>query len=485
MTVKRTALCSALALSAALSIFLSGCGIISFNKGTSPSEETTAPAETAADTAYEKYEIDYSKETVDYLKDLSGNTYDGGTFQIAVAGKNLITPDDSTASVVSKQMLERNDEVEQTLDISLVSKLTDPETMLDEIKAAVRSGSYYADAVMLPQKYIGAYVTSGALINLRSLPGFELNMGYLYPTAVSAGTGGSAVYAVAGPASLDQDCLSCIYFNKSVLDSLGLESPYELVKRGEWTADKYLSYTNAVASLDESFYSVGSQNVTPYLSDLFFFAFGGKLTDSNLGYYPVLSLNGEAGINTVSSVSSAVNVNRAYGSSLDSVNCFLSGKLLFLVDKASTMYSLANAPFDWGVLPLPKLNAQQENYLSLAYYGDAAFFAGIATAPDYFEVADVIADLNIASYGYMRDSYITNAAYYCLRDNTSANMLSYVFSNPVYDFAYSFGEVNSYVSNGTFMAIRNTVAGISSLQRYLDMYNGLFENSMYTMFRIN
>lgn len=475
-----------LSLLLSLALCLSSCGVIYFNRGTEGENSDTDGVTDAVTEDLDKYEQNYSNDVTSFMKDLSGKTYGGATVQIAVAGKDLIIPDDTTPTVIADDMREAVATVEEKLDISIITKKTDPDTMLDSLKASVRSGDYYADIVMLPQSYIGAYVAADAVINLRSLPGFDTNPGYIYPSALSAGTGGDSVYAVAGPASLDADSLSCVYFNKSIISSLGLESPYDLADRGEWTKDKYAEYANAVSTLsgEETYYSYGSQNTTPYLADLFFFAFGGILTESNIGYYPVLSLNGDASAACVESVKGAVNLPSAYGSSLESIDAFLSGKMLFLVDRLSTMSSLANASFDWGLLPLPKVDSEQENYISLSYYEDAMFFAGAATATDYEACADVISALNINSYGYKNDAYILNASYYYLRDNRSMTMLSYILSNPIYDFAYSFGEKNSYVANGTFMAVRNTVAGISSLQRYLDMYNRLFENSMYSMFKV-
>lgn len=473
-----------LIISIVICLMLSGCGILTFNRpGNEDADETTFIEDTTASDELDEYENDYDSEVNDFLKDLSGNTYNGGTFQIAVIGKNLISPDDKTPLVISEDMKERNSYVENKLDIQIISKTASAATVHDEIKAAVLSGSYYADAILLPQMYIGEFVQSGSIINMRSLPGFDYNNGYTYPTSVSAGTGGDAVYAVAGPACLDPDTLSCMYFNKTLIEELGLESPYSLVRRGEWTVDKYLEYAGKAKEL-EGVYSYGSQNVTPYISDLFFFAFGGKLTDSNVGYYPAIALTADGTEARVAKVSSAVNMEKALGSSLEGYNTFNSGKMLFFVDRVSTMKNLADSPVEWGILPLPKQNAEQADYLSLAYYGDTQFFGAVATAPNYGEVADVISALNILAYGYSADNYVTNASYYYLRDNSSMDMLSYAISHPVYDFAYSFGEVNSYVANGTFMAVRNTVTGISSLQRYIDMYYGLFQNSMYSMFNV-
>ena len=61
-------------------------------------------------------------------------------------------------------------------------------------------------------------------------------------------------------------------------------------------------------------------------------------------------------------------------------------------------------------------------------------------------------------------------------------MLSTVLSNPVYDFAYSFAGTYNAIPSVSFMAVRNNVAGVSTLERYLNMWTGQFNNAMYALF---
>ena len=90
----------------------------------------------------------------------------------------------------------RNTYVEELLDVSISAVQADPETMLEEMKAAVRSGAYYADLVEFPQSYISVYGASGVLMNLMSLPGLNPDGEYFNATGTSAGTGGDMVYAL-------------------------------------------------------------------------------------------------------------------------------------------------------------------------------------------------------------------------------------------------------------------------------------------------
>ena len=167
------------------------------------------------------------------------------------------------------------------------------------------------------------------------------------------------------------------------------------------------------------------------------------------------------------------------------IGAFDSGNTLFLIDRLSTMETIANSSTDWGILPLPKYSAEQENYISLAYYEDALFFAAVPTISDVQKASDVLMALNITSYGITTDAQVRNATYLYLRDNDSIRMLDIILKNAVYDFAYTFANSNNAIPSATFSAVRNTTGGISSLQRYLDMWGGYFENAMYQLFSVS
>ncbi|MBQ2729432.1 MAG: hypothetical protein IJF69_01515 [Clostridia bacterium] len=463
---------------------LGGCGIFSINRPSEPDTETTKEEETTAPYELEVVRNEYSGEVDRFMKDLSGDKYDKTTVRIVTSKKKLVVPDENAGKVISDDLTERNSAVENTLGISLYTEEKDADTMLKEIKAAVRAGDYYADIIMYPQNMIGAFVKGGAVINMKSLPGFETDSGYFFPSAVASGTGGDAVYAVAGPASLDPDGLSCIYFNKDMIEKAGLESPYELVDRGEWTLDKYVEYLNAGATLEGDYYGYAAQNTSHYLVDLFYFGAGHKLINSVFGYYPQLNMSGDKVVPTVEKIRNATLNAESSGSALTAIETFKSGNTLFLIERLDTMKTLANIGTDWGILPMPKYDSAQKKYCTLAYYEEAMFFGVVSTATNYEMTADVIACLNIMSYGYTKDAYVTNASYNYLRDNKSIRMLSIVVENPVYDFAYSFASTYNAIPSATYMAVRNAVSGVAPVERYVNMWKRQFESSMYYLFEV-
>ncbi len=474
-------LCVALAF---CTLLLCGCGVFIFNVPSDGEPETTAPEEeTTAPAPLDVVEGDYGTEVDRFMKDLSGTDYAGAVARIVTTKRTMILPDESTSKTISEDLAERNEAVEENLGISLVSNERDASIMLQEIRAAVKSKDYYADIIMYPQSYIGSFVTGGAVLNLNSLPGFETDGGYYYKSGVAAGTGGDAIYAVAGPASLDADTLPCIFFNKKMIEATGLESPYSLVDRGEWTIDKYTQYVTAGGALEGDYYGYGAQNTATYLSDLFFFGAGERLTESASGYYPQIMVNSGNGMTVIEKIRAATVGAESSGNALFAIDSFNSGNTLFLIDKIETMKSISGN-VDWGMLPMPKYSAEQEKYITLAPYEDALFISAVPTAPNYAMTADVIACLNIVTYGYTKDAYVANATYYYLRDNESIRMLDHIVSNPVYDFAYSFASSYNAIPSATFMAVRNAVSGVSTIERYVNMWSRQFENSMYYLFDV-
>lgn len=472
----------------AFSLVLTGCGILYVDHDTDKDEAETTVAEETTVTLPDvgAYEADYEDEVRTFIKDLSRTTYDGDAFKIAVASdKYTMEADEKTPTVIAEDFADRNGACEELLDIELVYKKTNAGTMRDELRAAILAEDYYADLIMIPEDRIGSFAVDNLIINLRSLPGLRLNADYFYKTSVSATCGGNTVYGIAGPASVRGEDLSCIFFNKTLIEKAGLENPETLVENGTWTADKYAEYCTKIASLDGEYYSAAAQNTATYLADLFYFGMGGSLVNSSIGYSPALLLKIENYKKLVDRTAMCVNADGAYGNALNGIDTFISGNTLFLVERVSAMEKLANTSFDWGILPMPKNDAEQKQYSSLAYCADTLFFCGVETTSDYDKCADVLAALNIVSYGYSRDAFIKNASYYYLRDNASQIMLSKVMENPVYDFAYTFYTTDDSIGNATFSAVRNAVQGVNSVDNYMAYHSDSFYYAMYRLFDIN
>ena len=393
-----------------------------------------------------------------------------------------MVPDDKTSKVISNDIVERNRAVEETLGVTIVSEQRDADILYDEARAAQMAGDYYADVIMFPQNLTGSFALGGVIINMKGLPAFETDSGYFYESAVAAGTGGDAVYAVAGSASLVPDSLSCIYFSKDVVEKCKLESPYSLVDRGEWTLDKYIEYAKAASGLKGDCYAYSSPNALEYIEDIFYFGAGERFTDSKLGEFPILRPVTDKTKAIVGKLRTATLEVKSTAADVDGIKSFAKGKTLFLVDRLSAMKALVNSKTEWGIVPIPKYDEKQEEYISLSFNEEALFFGAVATAPNYDMTADLIACMNIMSYNYTEEAYVKDYTYYYLRDNSSARMVDTIVRNPVFDLSYSFAERYSAIPTATFMALRLAVAEGSDIESTVAAYTGQFNSAMYSLF---
>ncbi len=464
--------------------FLSSCGVITINSPAAPPEteaETDGGAGSSYEVSeYEKWSENYGKETKAFLRDLEKADYNGAVFQIATAKAGTVMPDESIGAVISASFAERNAAIEDHFNISITEKVVNIDTMYDEAVAAVKAGEYYADLIMLPQSYICSFATRGILLNLNTLPNFNYEGGYYSETGLQSGGGFGKLYAVSGPASLTLDTASVVYFNRGLIDSSELESLYSLVDGGDWTWDKFKEYCSAAANL--GVYSFGTQNNQINFPDTVYFSCGGRFVMSEAGGAPTVCMNADFG-NTVTALCASLLADPLYYSdSMSAIEAFSSGKMMFLIDNAETMKTLANSEVAWGVLPLPKYSAEQEGYYTLASDTNSMFFACLPTVTDVGRVSNVLAMLNISSYGEQGDDLALDAQSYYLRDNESARMLDIALDGVVYDFAYSFSPYHQAVSSISYVALRNPTQGMSTVTGYLNTWTGAFNTAVYRLF---
>ena len=459
------------------------CGIIAINR---PAGNTDTESETEAETLYqvseyEKYSANYSDQIVKFMFDVNDADYGGGSFLVATPKPATIYPDETEGAILSKAVAERNDYIKEQLNIDVTAKYVDPNLLYDEMRTAVRSESYYADLVMFPQAQLGAHAVAGNLVNLYSMPGLNLNGGYFDQTAVDAGGGASKVYALAGPASLNPDCLSGVYFNKDIITSLGLISPYDLVNSGNWTWEKYFEYV-ANANIANGVYSYGTQNTSLYLADLIYFSCGGRLVTVEEGPMPTVAIDLEWTQPVIQLANRVfIDPNRNPGN-MTAIDDFAAGNTIFLIDELSTMEALANSAANWGVLPLPKYTADQAGYKTLAFYDDALFFGVVPTITDSDKTTNLLTILNIASYGEMGDAYAENSMCYYLRDNESAKMVDIIMDSAIYDLSYSYAINYDAIATATYTAIRNPATGYREVAYYVNGWTHSFNSAMYRLF---
>jgi len=462
------------ALLLAASLSMTSCGFIIVNDISGQKQEETAAdhASPGADdyvyTEYTKYDAsgDGKQLAEQYLSEIPERDYGGAVFFITTPATDYIAPED-TESSVSKLAIERNAKVEEQLGISLVMSLKEAGTMLTEMKHAEAAGEYYTDLLMIPVYMIGSFRAENTLINMRSLPFFDIDRPYFNGESSAMTSGGYSTYGVAGHASISPSSYTALYMNKSVLTEAGADPQdvYSSVVAGKWTWDEYLKLNEAVRTLNdtraaagqEAYYTFTAENTASRIPDLVFKASGNDFVVTGTRRTPIIGYN-------LTKVQPAMDVlYQLYNDSMakiatdsGAVSAFADGKSAFLADYLYIMNWMTNSAADWGIVPLPK-ESERADYNTLISNNELVFSVPVNHTKGEF-AAITLSALNAASYGYIYDEYVNQSMLHVLRDNESVNMLDMILDTATFDFALAFGTAYPKIANATYKLIRECAA---------------------------
>ena len=238
-------------------------------------------------------------------------------------------------------------------------------------------------------------------------------------------------------------------FNKRMLDEYGLESPYELVDSGKWTLEKFYQMAVSVGTdldsdgkwtKDDQYGLIGYSNV---LCNTLMCGVGSILSigkDNN--DIPYFDLDQESYIDRLQTVSKLFEKKDGFVYTENKQDIFRNGKALFLSCLLNEAAALRDMEDDFGILPAPKYNEAQENYINL---GGSPFFMTVPiTTPDKDRTGAVMEALAYDSMG------LVDTAYYDIvlkgkasRDAESEKMLDLISST----LEYYHPLANSYLNS--------------------------------------
>ncbi|MCL2517754.1 MAG: hypothetical protein FWF15_04245 [Oscillospiraceae bacterium] len=244
--------------------------------------------------------------------------------------------------------------------------------------------------------------------------------------------------------------VNSIFFHTQLLNDLKLDNPYDVVTSGKWTWDK-LNQMASVASADingdgvfnaeDQYGFVGEMGwqfmSIPTSCDLFPF-----ITDSD-GVLQ-LNINTPTMISLVEKLQYLLHNNKTsftwpYSAATDP-NIgnpppvrFDSGRALFYLVPLSLAKTFRETDLDFGILPLPKYDDKQDDYITLNW-------AGFLTIP--LTVRDVELTAKVVELlAYYNKQYVVPVFRDVLlgqkisRNDRSNEMLNIIFDNTVYDIA--------------------------------------------------
>ena len=328
----------------------------------------------------------------------------------------------------------------------------------NKVENDILSGISEYNALMYGVYHLGALAEKKYLYDLNALKNsnLHLNEEWWDKSADDAMTIEGMLFFATGDITIyDDQQTQCLFFNKDMIKSYGLDDPYQLVYDGTWTLDAMWEMCRTVAApggdgtmnmeLDDTYGFVGA------LFDTYKLIMGMDCPqiekDSNGS--PVIAIGNERNVNAFNQVAAFMSDRSCnayleqyyrwddYDNNYKVKQHFYNGQALFLADQisAASGEKMLATTFNFGVLPSPKMDESQERYVSAV---DPYRFYAVSIP----KVADMDIDkvtFVLDAIAYLNKQSITPVYYEVtlkekrFRDDDAPHMLDKIFENRCVD----------------------------------------------------
>lgn len=415
-----------------------------------------------------------------YLKDSLPNNLDfgGRTVNIYVRGDNISTEFDAeaTGDIVDDSIFERNSSVETRLNVDLnyfsntgTDIWGDRLIYVDTVRTAVMADDGSVDIVGA-LSYMAPYMAQeGLFFNLldKDMPYLDLDKPWWSSSLSDELAVGNKLYYVSGDASLGMiKGMFCFYFNKDILESYQMEDPYQLVSDGKWTLDKAeemsaVAYDDINGNTQVDFDSdrFGLFVLSVDFIPNFLVSSGLKMTSRDENGLPAMELGSAQITDFIERMSKLMSDTSVGVSASNNENQYIfhENRALFLAAQLSTSETMRDLKFNFGVVPYPKYNEEQSEYLTTSRSTYSAF--SIPITADKNISAAVLEAMASESYRSTTPAYFESALKVKYsRDNVSSQMFDLIRQG----ICFEFGIFHGIMLDSITTDIRNVICGYTN-----------------------
>lgn len=425
-----------------LAIACLGLGLVACGEKTPA--VTTDPSATAVSTteapAFVPVEADYSGE---FTLLISGNAG-----ECNVAFKTFDESDAAERNALDEAVYRRMKAVEELYDIkfNFIEETGSGNAAMSKLMMAVTAGESDYDAAVVAAYDAVPLAMSGALYDLGSIKSLTLEKDWWDARANADLKIQGMLFATTGDIDFWDDMQqNVVAFNKQVKADLNIaEDFYALVEDGDWTLDALATYSKlATEDLNsDGVYDMSDKFGLITWDDSVYAAFvgsGERVVRANADGNLELTLTGSERVVDVLTKytdicfgGNAINYQRYTAS--EAINMFSSNRALFFLGRLQSLDNYRDMETDYGILPYPKYDAAQEEYVTVAAPYHMTLFTVPFMANDPERSGAVLNALGYYGQQYMTEAYYdkTLTGQY-FRDEDSLATLELMASTRAYD----------------------------------------------------
>ncbi|MBR5222527.1 MAG: extracellular solute-binding protein [Clostridia bacterium] len=450
-------------LSAALLLAsCSGTGESTVVTESAPDAIPTEPESVAADTSH------LADSLPDDL-DFGGRRF--GVYAYEEAAKYAAGLEDAAGDIVNDAVVARNLAVEERLNVKL-DQISQPNGSISKISSLLMAGDTEYDLFVAYQYELAPLIAKGGLYNLYDLEHVDFSRPWWWEDYMSELELGkdSRYFAVGDYFIRTLMYAHTVYYNKALYETYADDADglYNAVLDGTWTYEKMASivrdsYTdlnnNGKTDADDmlgyiAYRTTGTVDPFVYSTDI---AFCRRTDDDSIA----LTLQQDDAVVLAERLAAFFWQPGSFTgveSSNDAINVFAEGRSMFWCAHLSGAKYLRDMEQDFGMIPYPKFDEEQEQYRSLVH--DAASIGALNGNSANTDMAGAILEaLNSETYRSVTPVwYETAMKIKYSRDDVSSQMIDLIHDTITTSFIYAY----NYALNGVGMVYRDLVTAKSS-----------------------
>ncbi|MDD4773951.1 MAG: hypothetical protein PHZ09_10190 [Eubacteriales bacterium] len=397
------------------------------------------------------------------MLDLPQEDYEGYDFNFlhwTIAGWSYIEGDlaaeQESGETLNDAVYRRNSVIEDRYNIEINAFYESQDKIVNNIKNLVLSEDNTYSA-FFPRGFelsTGLFA-SNSFFDLNTLPYIDFTMPWWDTNLAEGLSVNGRLYAMLSDITIiDKRATGAVLFNKSIAKDYNLPDLYEIINENNWTTEKLLSLISGVATdldgdsqlTDKDLYGfVGQDSMTVAM----YLGLGGNFAQKDENDLPYPTFGGKRTFEIFDKINKLVYDSGEYmhvdwyrvPNAVEAVHlAFSEERALFCWNLLQCLDMLRSEETDFGVLPVPKFDENQEDYKHMV----SIHVTGFLTVPLCADNPDRTGLVLEALAAESRNTLIP--AYYdvmltqkYVRDDNSAEMLDIVFSSRVYDIGDIFG----------------------------------------------
>ena len=457
------------------------------DKGSSNTETTSSSNSDVQTTAAE------SETAEDYDPDLPDVKYENYNFRMLTNDYSAMTWSFSTMDVeeltgepINDAIYNRNQLIEEKYGITLTEITVNEWMTLDDIALkSIQSGEDAYDIIIDDTRNVPALITQNMLHEVSNVPYIDINDPWWDENVNKEMAIGGKTYFLAGDYCLAHyDATCALFFNKNMLNDLGLTSPYDYIKEDKWTFDTFGGMLkNVSADLDGN--SKFDKNDQYAISSLSFALFPQMMTAAeeysvslDKDNVPFINAGSERYISIAQQLDTMFNNDNILFEAIKngeahqtSTDMFVEGRVLFFSQLLSNYTYMREMEDDYGIIPYPKYDENQENYSTLVF--GPPLTAIPITNKNLERTGVILDDMAAESIDTLIPSYyeitlLGKAA----RDEESIEMLELLFDTRCYDLA------TCYWWDMVYGLSEQMASGNGQLTSYIEKNRNIYEKQI-------